>query len=295
LPTACACYFRVKRNIDYAKSASVKRIAEIRGVADDGFIRRKKEGVMRKIRVTRLLLATVLVVALCPAMAMAMPDGVDQAGNPTAKTMVAQATKATKNLKQAGYSFDLKKNKSTSIKYYMRGAKNVAYNVKVSGFKTQNAGSGMKKTTFTLTYSLKNLTAKQRKAILKSFHKGYSGEDVFGMYSFTLVDYNTGMSLEDPNNEFGVAVKKLKNKTTYTKKYRDSDGLWFRMPKTWTVKLAVTYPSSYKGMCLGVIGSSASYGKLVDDSHKFFAGGKSIYQTKLYKTDRKNAHFMRIK
>ena len=177
----------------------------------------------------------------------------------------------------------------------MKGAKSAVDKVKVSKLKTVKVGKGMKKTTLTMTFTKKDLSSSQIKGVLRAFHKGADSDVVFGDHYYALVDYNTGMSLEDPSNAFGVKVKVLKDKTKTTKKYRDYDGCWFYVVNKWTVKLSVKYPASYKGLCLGAIGSSASIASASAGTSEFFDGYRTIYRTKLYTKDRKNAHFMRIK
>ena len=250
---------------------------------------------MEKQKFARLALAVGLALMLCPAMALAQSDAV--AENPGASTPVKaqQAAKASKNLKKAGFTFDLKQNKVKSIKTYLKGTQSSVYRVKLSGMKTVNAGKGMKKTTFTLTYALKDLSSSQIRDTLRMVHKGFYSDVIFGDHYYALVDYNTGMSLEDSGNAFGVKVKVLKSKTQQTKKYRDYDKCYFYKAKKWTVKLSVTYPESYEGLCLGVIGSSASEASSGVSADEFFDGARTIYKTKLYTKDRKNAHFMRIR
>ena len=97
----------------------------------------------------------------------------------------------------------------------------------------------------------------------------------------------------------GEVLKNLISETvkawTHSKSttYKDEDGCWVRLHNS-TVTFKVTYPSNYKGLCIGLGGIT----KLSETSKdKKFSNGKvSFNKTSFYsKKDKSVAHFMRVK
>ena len=184
-------------------------------------------------------------------------------------------------MKKLQVKWDVKNNKSitTTTLYKGIGWKNVA--AKISNLKVTKANKeGYKKLTCTLKMDGSKLTASE---VHKTAHAGIGA----GCY-YAIVDYNTGYSLET-KNKFGVTVKA---KDQYKGKiYRDKDGCWVEQAGM-SVKLTITYPENYKGLCIGFGGFNALNETKADQ--KFWKGKKPFGATTYYTKNKKNTHFMRV-
>lgn len=254
-------------------------------------------------RLFTAFVAFAVLVTACPSFAFALGNaggagsGIVVLDTPTdSLSVVAPEATSYSNLKAAGLKFDFKPGKTFRVYSYLRGADPVPYNVRMSTPKIVSAGAGKKKATFTVSYTLANLTTKQRNGLFKSIQNGYSGNALFGSRFFNLVDYNTGLSLMNPTNKFGVKVTTSSASST-TQKYTASDGAWFTLQKQWKVKFTVTYPSTYKAMCLGVGATTYAYKYHNQTSKNFSKKGSKIkyYKTLYYTKCKANSHFMRIR
>ncbi len=122
-------------------------------------------------------------------------------------------------------------------------------------------------------------------------------------------DYNTGAALDD-DNEFDVDCKcglVYRNRDTVAGEEWLANDLKY--------KFTIVYPEDYKGLCIGVSGNG-SYKKDVfagkylwfdydhydyeeddDDDFKFYISnsGKDLLKSPVYRKDKENIHFIRIK
>lgn len=174
-------------------------------------------------------------------------------------TMEAQA----KNMKTAtkgkkGVTWGIKVGKKYTYYSYWGGVGMIAQNVKITNWKDQWSGNGgMRMLTFRITFIRKKRpTASQlRKAATyyTVYHPNLSTSP--GCY-FTVVDYNDGLSLEDPNNPHGVIVSNSGWKQSSATTYKTS-GYSISMTNVY-VDVQIEYPYRYKGICIGV-GGRTSY------------------------------------
>ena len=267
-------------------------------------------------RIIAVATSIVLAISLCPGAAFASEL---QAGSATDQVARTVGTQATKNLEQRGVNFDLVNGKSYTVKSYLKGYGNVVHNVKLSGLKVTSADSGYKKATFTVTFKLKKkLTKAQGQKVLKAFKKTYyaqggaSGNErsvvwtywMRGALSFWLVDYETGKSLEDPDNAAGI---KKAVKTSYAKarKYETSDGSW-SMTQLGVIKakVTVTFPEDFENLCVCIGGDTWPRIKRTKNDENFegryfkYVGDKAHtarwWQTSYFKKANDNFHFMRL-
>lgn len=230
---------------------------------------------------------TLLVAAVLALGMMGMLPGTATEANAVAKPYM-------KTLK---LNWDLKKNKTVKSKQRFVGLGLKALNITVKNYKTTELENGKKKTSFTLVYSQPFKPSK------KQVHKiARPKSDVLrtGVF-YAIVDYNTGKSLENKSElakELGVKVKHGEWKNSPVKMYRDNDGCWVSFYAKDTVKVSITYPADYTGLCLGVGGDSYFADHLPAKTYaayeKFWDGEKPLGKTPIYKKDRTTSHWMHI-
>lgn len=196
-------------------------------------------------------------------------------------------------MKGANVKWDLKKNKKITYKTKFAGIGMKKQTVKMSNYKIKNSKKkGYKELTFTLTFTRKlNMTEKQVHSLVNS-NEFKKTSVVMGGEFFTIVDYNTGKDLVKKNKQ-KVTVEKTDNWTySNPKTCRDKDGCYVSLSNA-KVKVKVTYPKNYKGLCVGVGGHTSL--KETKNDKKFWNGTAAFGKTAYYsKTDKSVAHFMRV-
>lgn len=197
-------------------------------------------------------------------------------------------------MKKIGVKFDLKKNKAVKSKEKVVGVGNKNLKITVKNYRTAKLKNGKKKTTFTVVY---DRSFKPTKKQVHKMNRSYDGT-LFGGFWVDVVDYSTGCLDESVMDELGVSVKLSKWKYSKNKKFKDGDGCWVKYPLRAQVKVTITYPASYKGLCLGVGANSyfnpeGSTAYKVNQAH--FEGKRPFGKTYMYKKGKTNSHWMRIK
>ena len=201
-------------------------------------------------------------------------------------------------MKTLKLKWDLRKNKAVTSKEKFAAIGNKAMKITIKNYKTTKLKNGKKKTTFTIAYNMSfKPTKKQVHKIANAGYDGFRGD-----YYFAVIDYSTGLSLEkdsDLSKELGVTVKTSDWKHSGRKKYKDSDGCWVRYPSKSSVKVSITYPADYKGLCLGVwannyLDDDLSYNSYLANE-RFWNCEKPFGKTAYYKKGKTNSHWMRIK
>ena len=204
-------------------------------------------------------------------------------------------------MKTLKLKWDLKKNKTVKSKEKFAAVGNKAAKITVKNYKVSKLANGRKKASFTLVYTQGFKPSKSQ--VHKMANAGYVGSDFKGGYSYALVDYETGKDLEGDDNtmadELGVKIKSSKWKYTKGKKMKDKDGCWVQISPKVTVKVVVTYPADYKGLCLGVWANNFLENDLSYNSYlaneRFWNCEKPFGKTTYYKKGKTNSHWMRIK
>lgn len=258
--------------------------------------------VIRKL--LSVTIALVTAVSLCPTSALAADGrGAKATGSMSggsAKTFVIDepsglgAMASYENLREAGLKFDLKASKDVYFTQYLRGAKASKFVARVTAPKITTLSGNRKKATFTVSLSLQGFSTAQRNAVFTALRKGYSADQIFGGQFWGLVDYTTGKSLLASDNARNVVATRTETFTN-TKRYAASDGKAFNMVTARKIKFSVTYPASYKGMCLVVGGMTYPFASRNTTSKEFWSSTKTTYyKTQYYKKNQTNAHFMRI-
>lgn len=204
-------------------------------------------------------------------------------------TQTAEA--ATPHMKSAKVKWDLKNNKTVTCKEKIQllGTKKVK--VAVKNLKTTALSNGTKKTTFTVVYNRAKSNFRPTKAQVDKLNAPFAY-----VPTFAIADYDTGKSLEGYSplaQELGVNVKKVSDwkYKNYVKRY-GAKGKWASLPMKLSVKVAVTYPESYNGLCLGVWMADS---KAANSSSSYWSGNKALKSTNYYKKFKSNMHWMRIK
>lgn len=274
---------------------------------------------MKKKLVSLLLTATLLMGA---------------AASPVGNTPKAAAA-GKAYMKTHVVNWDLKKGKTLPLTVNYPGIGKQKYSVEVTTYKTENASKkGFKKLTIAFKATRLWEPTKERIDKIVEAHAAYDHFVIPNIGSYTVADYNTGVSLEG-KNDFGVTCKSFKGKYYGTKKYYGSDNFWIEFEKSYTSKFQITYPKNYKGLCIGLLGSNTIfyegkefmyYGDVsdlssgltsgvphsVDDAYfegkKYKKIGKNKYvedskngtpfkygQTTYYLKGKKNSHWMRVK
>lgn len=225
----------------------------------------------------RKVLSLLLVVLV--AVTMLMPAGAAQA--------------AQKDyMKKLGVQFDLKPNQWMPVDAYLNGVGIFqGWNVQVKNIKFAKASKkGYKKCTLTFAFD-KNarLSQSQVHAVTNAAHY----VEFYFITYFTVVDYNTGMSLEY-DNDFDVTVKSGGFKVLRENKDTDSHGCWATHPTDY-VNVAITYPSDYKGLCVGIGAATKTGVYNLNLSDKYYKGKIPFAKSGLYsKANLNTSHFLRL-
>lgn len=191
-------------------------------------------------------------------------------------------------LKTANLRWNLKPNKTISFQTYYDGYGFIKVKAKVKDFIVTDAEEdGFKKATFKIEYKIPKLKISKEKASeLKENHHGF-------LYMWTILDYNTGISLET-ENDLGVNIsysKWLESAEEYSYPSKEEDNPLI-LKKSIMKKVEVTYPKNFKRLCLMVGGSTdPTY-----DGNQFWNGDTPLKDTPFYDKKRKDlSSFMRIK
>ena len=201
-------------------------------------------------------------------------------------------------MKTLKLKWDLKKNKAVTSKEKFSVLSTKTTKITVKNYKTTKLKNGKKKTSFTIVYTQPFKPTK--KQVHKMANAGYSA--VCGGSFYTIVDYETGKSLEGDSalaKQLGVTVKNSQWKLSGEKTYKDKDGCWVRYASKRYMKVSVTYPANYKGLCLGVGANNVMEESLrpayLQANSAFWDGEKPFGKTSYYKKGKTNSHWMRIK
>lgn len=239
----------------------------------DGVRRRKFMKKDSRKRLTVFLLAVVMAFG-----GIFLPSRVEAASKPHMKTV---------NVK-----WDLKKNKTVTYKTRCAGLGMVKQKAKITDYKIRDSKKkGYKELTFTMKVTYQwNMSKNQVHKIANSPESLQGKRGI--MFFWALVDYDSGKCLAKKNKKKVVAEY---GDWVYSplKYYYDDDGCWVSLPKNGSLKVKVTYPKDYKGLCIGIGGSTELVQTAKDK--KFFEGKAVFGKTSYYsKKDKSVAHFMRV-
>ena len=229
-------------------------------------------------------------------------------------------------MKKTKVKWDLKPNKTYRVKakYYSVGRQNM--DIRITNFKKKKKG-GKVTLTFDVTYDLTVFRPSKSQV-----HKMIAGmnrvEDdaVGGYYRCIVADYVTGRNLmyedydedtwiydpeyeylmyhEDEYEDYEAYVEALRANNTgvdaeerFVKEYGkvttyDNDGCYVWLTKQ-VCRYKITYPATYKNLCIGVGGCPELYRSAMED--KFNLGITAFANLRDYKALPSNWHFMRVR
>ena len=193
--------------------------------------------------------------------------------------------KSTPVMSKLPIKWDLKNNKKVTCQYYVNPSIYKNGSVTIKDVKTTK-GKKNNKVTFTVQWDRPNSLAKTEVARIRDSFTGYG----FGYY-YSVVDYQTGECLEG-ENAYGVKVKAGKWKESNEKTFSDGSW-WFSYPTKVTVKVTITYPKTYKDLCVVAGGQGDP-----DKANQFYDGKITFDKTNgvLYSKSHKNlCHAIRFK
>ena len=204
-----------------------------------------------------------------------------------------------KNLKKSGVSITNKKSLSFTNKYWYSGAGRQKMAVKISNVKTKPAAEeGYLTTTFKITFTRKWTPNKAQVNKMGAAAGKNGGTIPTGSFYYLIVDYNTGENLENEAiaEKYGVTIDHGEWKHTGTKTYNGTGGAWVSLAKKTTVTTSVTYPKSYKGLCIGAGTGQVNYSKSGKRQMEKFTNGKITYQRSWWhKKNKASTKFIRVK
>lgn len=196
------------------------------------------------------------------------------------------------HMKSVNVKWDLKKNKTITYKTKISGLGMSKMEAKISKYKIKNSKiKGYKELTFTVKFSyIPKMSGTQVHKCVTS--REFSKYNTIGAdFCYAIVDYNTGKSLMANNNK-DVYVQSSTWVSSPKKYYYDSHGCWVST-LSYTRSVKVTYPKNYKGLCIGVCGSTTLKSTKKNDA--FWDGKTTFGKTSYYdKKDKSVAHFMRV-
>lgn len=204
-----------------------------------------------------------------------------------------QTQAASKNyMGRLNVSWNLKNNKMVTFKTNFAGVGMKEQKAKIMNYKITNAQeAGYKELTYVIRFEMvKKSKPKEIHKICKSkfFKKNNS---MAGFLNTYVVDYDTGKSLLK-KNPYGVTCT-FEWKTLNTREEKDGDGCTLNTYRQ-QISYKIIYPKSYKGLCIGLGGSTGLTVKKNDT--RFWNGKAAFGQTSfLSKKDKSIAHFMRVK
>jgi len=206
--------------------------------------------------------------------------------SPLNRSMTVQA--GTPFMKTLDVKWDLKEGGWVTIRTNYAGNIWIDSRVKVKNFTIKDANKeGYKKLSCTIFFEGPKPTSEQFKKMIHSkFTDKHNGEMYGYAYAVFLYDYKTGDDLREDDNDYDVNIKdKWINGKTVTR-IKDSHGCYCDVCSQ-KYKFTITYPEDYTGLCIGIAGNgSYKYPSVTD---------KALWKSPVYKKDKENIHFMRVK
>ena len=193
-------------------------------------------------------------------------------------------------MEKAVVSWDLKGDEMLNTAFFFTGMDEpLPSQTGINDFTIRKLDDGRMEMTFTYKTIIDFVpTEEQTKKIGKSARKGKIG----GIWGYCIVDYTTGLDLEEKNN---LGVECTNNDWIFEdeNKFTASDGSWIRFNKNHSSTVTVTWPADYKDLCVGIFGCSSAFGGKKNDA--FWKGKVPFYETDYYFKDRPEyTHFMRV-
>lgn len=189
-------------------------------------------------------------------------------------------------MKDVDVRWNLKPDKEVSFKTKLAGYGNITLKAKVKDFEIRDLEDGRKEVSFKIEYRFPKLNL-NKKQVYK-----ISKDKYIYRYMWTVLDYDSGLSLENANNQDVIVEYGDWEHSEEKYHYKGDKGSSFSYSKFVNKEVNVTYPKDYKGLCL-VVGGYLDPGNSDDD---FFSGKIPFMKSGSYKKGMKDLScFMRIK
>ncbi|MCI9260941.1 hypothetical protein [uncultured Adlercreutzia sp.] len=263
----------------------------------------------------KLLHKSIAVFTAC-ALAVGMvtlPIGADeaQAATKTTKTTTTKKTTKTTAAKKTSKAvmaklklkWTLKKNKKFTITEPYAGVGAKKSNVLMKNYKVRNAKNkpGYKTVSFDVVKTLAWTPTKKQVHKMMDTNYYVDTKSVGGGVYIAVVDRTTGRSLAVSNNKQKVEVRSTTWKTSSpTKWITDEDKCHsLALDRKMKIHVAITYPASYKGLCIGIGGYNKKAETKADK--QFWQGKVAFSKTSFYKNAKTksgkklNSYWMRVK
>ena len=160
---------------------------------------------------------------------------------------------------------------------------------KITGWKDTVRKDGMRQISFTLNYTNKFVPTKEETETIAMANVGGT---VGGTFAWALVDYETGLDIEEKNDV--QLVQKVQKKTNSQKKFNGKNKTYIRFVVKAVYKITITCPKDYDGLCIGVLGQSVPVQTEADTA--FWEGTVPFRETSYYSSENAQlTHFMRVR
>ena len=160
---------------------------------------------------------------------------------------------------------------------------------RITGMKDTVAGDGTRKITFIVNFTNKFNPSKDEVTAIAGAN--VNGE-IGGTMAWTLVDYDTGLNIEEVNR-VGLTEDAVE-KTYNTRKFYGSNGAYIEVPVTIVYQVTITCPKDYDGLCIGVLGQVNAVPTQKDMA--FWEGKVPFSETSYFSAeDDQLTHFMRVR
>lgn len=204
------------------------------------------------------------------------------------ETASVQAAPAA-HMKKLNVKWDLKPGKTVTFKTKWAGVGMKKSKAIIKNYKVSDAKEGYKKLKFTIIF--KRTYTPSKKEVHKIFQAKKNNLLTGDMY-LAVVDYRTGKDLE-AKNDVNVDVTYGDWKSSNEKHYDDEDGCGIWEYKTAKSNVTITYPDTYKNLCIAVGGRTAI--KYTAQDKKWGEGKTTFSKTSFYsKADKSVCHCMRV-
>ena len=181
-----------------------------------------------------------------------------------AQIQAAQNMKSTK-----GITWGLKVNKKYTYYSYWGGNGMIRQKFRITNWHDEWSGNkGMRRLTFRITFTRKKKPTAGKLIKAAGYYTVQHPElETSPRCWYAIVDYDSGISLEDPANPYGVIVSGNWRKSSTTT-YRTGG---YSIPMTNLIAdVQIEYPYTYKGICVGIGGCTTA---IRSDSEKLFWDG----------------------
>jgi hypothetical protein len=195
------------------------------------------------------------------------------------------------SMEQAAVAWDLKNGEMVASRTGISGLKeDVPVTHGITDLEIRDAGDGKTEMAFIYhaTVEYRPESDEQIEAIVKGAKNGGIGAE----FGYCIVDYTTGMDLEEKNEYEVVCTAEVLNDGQV--KHTAGNGAWIILNENVAIKVTATWPTGYEDFCIGVIGHSTVFADKNDTG--FWEGKVPFHKTAYYFKDHPEyTHFVRVR